>query len=205
MPPPNPRRRDRLAGAAIEVLAREGSHGLTHRAVDAAAEAPPGTTSRYFRTRAALVNGVVDRVTRRLADRIDGNVVQPIDPAGLEDALVTVLRQMLSADRSQPMALLELHLEGSRDPHLRDVLADAMTARRDLIIRQCRAAGIDVSAQDALQLEMTVMGILFTALTVNPQAFDDLDVFVRTAVRSTLARYLPENAARYGDDDPMPR
>ncbi|MEV6491637.1 TetR/AcrR family transcriptional regulator [Actinoplanes sp. NPDC051633] len=53
-----------LTDAAIDVLADLGMRGLTHRAVDARAELPLGTTSAYFRTRKALIEAVV----RRLAD-----------------------------------------------------------------------------------------------------------------------------------------
>ena len=62
MPPFNVERRDHLADAAIEVLGKEGARGLTHRAVDAQADEPPGTTSRYFRTREALMTAIVERV-----------------------------------------------------------------------------------------------------------------------------------------------
>ena len=51
MPPFNAERRDRLADAAIEVLAHEGARGLTHRAVDA--QAP----SRRARRRATSARG----------------------------------------------------------------------------------------------------------------------------------------------------
>ncbi|MBE1488113.1 TetR/AcrR family transcriptional regulator [Plantactinospora soyae] len=60
-------RRDRFAvitDAAIELLAELGMRGLTHRAVDARAGLPLGSTSAYFRTRKALIEAVV----RRLAD-----------------------------------------------------------------------------------------------------------------------------------------
>ncbi len=57
-------RRDVLADAAIAIVARGGMRALTHRAVDADAGMPQGTTSAYFRTRSALVVGL----TRRLAD-----------------------------------------------------------------------------------------------------------------------------------------
>lgn len=61
MPPSNAARRDRLADAAMLILARDGTRGLTHRAVDAEAGEPPGTTSRYFRTRQALLTAVMER------------------------------------------------------------------------------------------------------------------------------------------------
>ena len=58
-------RRTTLADAALAVVADHGLKGLTHRAVDREASVPPGTTSNYFRTRAALIGAVVDRVEQR--------------------------------------------------------------------------------------------------------------------------------------------
>lgn len=51
--------------AALDVLlADEGIRGLTHRAVDRKAAMPAGTTSAYFRTRAALLTGLVTRLVQ---------------------------------------------------------------------------------------------------------------------------------------------
>ncbi|WP_106849878.1 TetR/AcrR family transcriptional regulator [Blastococcus sp. Marseille-P5729] len=55
-------RREELTDAALEVVAATGLKGLSHRAVDTAAGAPPGSTSNYYRTRQALVDGVVERI-----------------------------------------------------------------------------------------------------------------------------------------------
>lgn len=62
-------RRAVLADAAIDVVAEDGMRALTHRAVDARAGLPTGTTSAYFRTRQALLTALV----RRLAelDRVE--------------------------------------------------------------------------------------------------------------------------------------
>ncbi len=46
-------RREELLDAAISVLGERGIHGLSHRAVDAVARLPTGSTSNYFRTRDA--------------------------------------------------------------------------------------------------------------------------------------------------------
>ncbi|MEU0274815.1 TetR family transcriptional regulator, partial [Streptomyces sp. NPDC006307] len=48
-----------LLTAAVEVIADEGLRGLTHRAVDGRAGVSAGSTSYYFRTRQALLAGVV--------------------------------------------------------------------------------------------------------------------------------------------------
>ena len=58
-------RRVQVLDAAIAVLGRQGVRGVTHRAVDAAAGVPLGTTSNYFRTRDALFEGVVERFAER--------------------------------------------------------------------------------------------------------------------------------------------
>lgn len=60
-----PDRRTELADAALAVVAAKGLKGLTHRAVDAHAGVAVGTTSNYFRNRAALVSAAVDRVEER--------------------------------------------------------------------------------------------------------------------------------------------
>ncbi|GIH13996.1 TetR/AcrR family transcriptional regulator [Rugosimonospora africana] len=52
-------RREAIAEAAVSVIAEAGIRGLTHRAVDEAAGLPAGSTSYYFRTRAALLEAVV--------------------------------------------------------------------------------------------------------------------------------------------------
>ena len=60
-----PDRRTQLADAALAVVSAKGLKGLTHRAVDAQAGVAVGTTSNYFRNRAALTSAAVDRVEER--------------------------------------------------------------------------------------------------------------------------------------------
>lgn len=62
----NPARRAALLDAAIEVLAAEGSRGLTLRAVDAKAQVPVGTCSNYFANRAELLRQIMERTRERL-------------------------------------------------------------------------------------------------------------------------------------------
>ncbi|ASR36249.1 hypothetical protein BAY61_15945 [Prauserella marina] len=187
MPRPNSQRRDLLADASIGVLAAQGSHGLTHRAVDAAAGVPAGTTSRYFRTRQALITGIVERFMTRLDERVAAQVVRPLEPADLEQALVTVLTSMVTDLSDEPLALFELHLVGTRDVAVRRVLAGALARRRALIVEQCVAAGIAISDEDAEVLEMGVLGIVFTGLTTG--SLVDTGSATRVLVRGVLGRY----------------
>ena len=52
------------------MLAESGSRGLTHRAVDALAGIPPGSTSNLFRTRRELVEAVVSQLLHIDYDRM---------------------------------------------------------------------------------------------------------------------------------------
>ena len=56
-----------LAEAALRVLAREGRHGLTHRAVDDEAGVPAGTAATCFRDGPALLGAVAERIAGQLA------------------------------------------------------------------------------------------------------------------------------------------
>lgn len=56
--PERPSRRDQICQAAIALAAGGGSHALTHQAIDAELGIAKGSTSYYYRTRAALIVGV---------------------------------------------------------------------------------------------------------------------------------------------------
>ncbi|MEU4225494.1 TetR family transcriptional regulator C-terminal domain-containing protein [Nonomuraea sp. NPDC026600] len=57
------KRSETVADTAITLLAERGMRGLTHRAVDEAAGLPPGSTSNLARTRAALLELTLSRLT----------------------------------------------------------------------------------------------------------------------------------------------
>lgn len=56
-------RAELVAATAITLLAERGMRGLTHRAVDEAAGLPPGSTSNLARTRSALLELALARLT----------------------------------------------------------------------------------------------------------------------------------------------
>ncbi|MGW4580354.1 TetR/AcrR family transcriptional regulator [Rhodococcus aetherivorans] len=59
----------------MELLGAEGVRALTHARVDTRAGLPPGSTSNWFRTRRALLGGIVDWIAER--ERAD------LDPAAM--------------------------------------------------------------------------------------------------------------------------
>jgi AcrR family transcriptional regulator len=65
-------RREQIADAGVRLIARNGVRALTHRAVDAEAALPAGSTSYYARTRRDLTALVVDRLADYTQADLDG-------------------------------------------------------------------------------------------------------------------------------------
>ncbi|GBE66709.1 TetR family transcriptional regulator [Mycobacterium sp. MFM001] len=112
-------RRRELCDAGIRVLAEQGSRGLTHQQVDRAANVPDGTTSYYYRTRAALLRGVGERVAA--IDR--ENLRSFTDAATKTDSPFGRLAELIVMQSRGDGLLLniarqELLLAGARDPAL---------------------------------------------------------------------------------------
>jgi len=164
MPPANTARRTRLADAAIEILASHGARGLTHRAVDTATGEPPGTTSRYFRTRDALLVGVVERARElHLADLAQG--LPKIDQEALGEHLSGIVLNALTVNRPRHLAMAELFLEATRRPGLRQAVTETRAAQIQLISDLHSAAGIELSHQEATLLAATITGLVLISLT----------------------------------------
>lgn len=99
-------KRTTVLDAAIELLGTEGLRALTHRRVDSIADVPAGSTSNYFRTRQALVEGVLDRLLER--DRVDVAALAgaasaaPRDERELEDLLCGYVLFATDSDTVRP-------------------------------------------------------------------------------------------------------
>lgn len=117
----NEERRRALADAGLTVLATTGGArgGLTHRAVDREAGVPQGTTTNYFRNRSALLQGLVERIGERLAPPSEEFIAErtglPPSRQLFGEYLRNIVERLL-ANREVTIALIELRLEGIRDP-----------------------------------------------------------------------------------------
>lgn len=113
-------RRTLLLDAALELVGTQGMRGLTHRAVDAAAGFPPGSTSNHFRTREALVLGIVERFVAREREMVTGprDEVDPT-PDGVASALGRFVDRALGPDRAVTLARYAILVETAQNPGLR--------------------------------------------------------------------------------------
>jgi DNA-binding transcriptional regulator YbjK len=186
MPPFNAERSDRLADAAIDVLAREGARGLTHRAVDAQAGEPSGTTSRYFRTREALMGAIVQRVEAQHFADLRAAPRGAVEHGDIVAHLAAMVQAAVTVNRARHLAIAELFLEATRRPELQPVLAATRTTQIQLMRDLHRAAGMDLTTDDATTLVTALTGIVHIALTtpdaIGVHAPEDVVALVRRAV-----------------------
>ncbi|MET9963585.1 TetR/AcrR family transcriptional regulator [Streptomyces sp. NPDC006326] len=192
----NQDRRNRLRDAAVSVLADAGGRGLTHRAVDAAAEVPLGTAKNYFPTRDALLRAVAERCLeqyRALAAALAGAGPGPGDRDGLAALLAGLLRDVAGPGRPRVLAYLELQAEAARRPWLAALLDPIGAADFAAYGHLLHGAGLDGGPARARALTLALHGAIPHLLTGAPDTLaaaglDDLDAFTR----GVLAFVCPE-------------
>ncbi|WP_433465476.1 TetR/AcrR family transcriptional regulator [Spirillospora sp. CA-128828] len=164
----NTARRTALLDAAIEVLAEEGSRGLTLRAVDKQAGVPTGTTTNYFANRAELLRQIMARTHERLTPDPDAlaETMKAEPTTELTAALLRQLLERMRADRSSHLAMLELRLEATRRPELQEDLTRTFTAMLDANIAWHLDAGLPGDQDTVLLLYTAMLGVIVDDLTV---------------------------------------
>jgi len=174
-----------IGDAAIAVLAEHGARGLTHRAVDQAAGLPPGTTSNYARTRAALLTLTLTRIDELDTAEATGGAVGTdgvngisgseaggagLDGARVAEALADVLTMLLDrwitdpGARRRVLARFELALEATRRPEMRAAYDEMGRAIRAQVVQLLATAGSAHPERDAWTLIAWVEGTAFYAL-----------------------------------------
>lgn len=171
-------RRTVLLDAALELVGTQGMRGLTHRAVDAAAGVPPGSTSNHFRTREALILGIVERfIARERAMATEPYDEVDASPDGVAAALGRFVERALGPDRAVTLARYAILVETAQNP---DLLREGMAPGAgqvdawalDLITR----AGSQDPARDLGVLANYVTGLVLHELALPTP---DLDATAR--------------------------
>lgn len=193
----NDQRRAALVDAAIEVLAREGARGLTFRAVDGEAAVPAGTTSNYFTSRDDLFTQAGARVYERLQPdetALAGRRAAGGDreaAGGDRETYAALMRDLvgrITSFRTGYLALLELRLEATRRPELREVLTERVRADIDANVAHHRASGLPGDATAVKLLMLTLNWLIVEQLTL-PDVFTEAEreQLVTTAVERIVA------------------
>lgn len=172
--------RQRALDAAVTLVGTTGVRALTHARVDAAAALPPGSTSNHFRTRAALLSGVITWIAQ--SERTDAGIPEIHSP----DELISALTQMIQvqsgplASRTRARYALFLEADAATAKPLREQRLGMEAWVRGIL----RDLGGEAAAARAAFLMAAGDGLLLHRLTVDPDA-PIADVIAR-AVHSAL-------------------
>ena len=178
--------RERVLAAAIELVGASGVRSLTHARVDRTAGLPQGSTSNYFRTRAALISGVIEAIaTAERAELADGpgtmaagvGTADLVDSSGPDDliaavveTMTTVVLDLTGAHAVRTRARLALFLELAAEPELRAPL-EVQRHEYEVFARELLAS---LGARDpdvAVRTFMaTLDGLILHRITVDPDA-----------------------------------
>jgi|SRR3954470_20242068 DNA-binding transcriptional regulator YbjK len=167
-------RRDALLDAAITLLGEQGIRGVTHRAVDAAAGLPAGSTSNYFRTRDALLNAVVDRFAAR--EKANGDAiatrVAPSTPAELVEMLAVFARDATGPHRTLTLARYVILVEAAQYPALRARLLATGSRAQAWFENWMRIVGSTDVDRDTPIILNAWTGLVLHELAIPSPAFD---------------------------------
>lgn len=171
--------RARAVDAAIELLGTRGLHALTHGKVDTAAGLPKGSTSNHFRTRAALVRGVVEQLEER--DREDLSRLYDVAVPSVDhlvDAIAGFVTTMTTTGRVRTVARYTLAMEATHDPQVRASLNRGHELLRDWGSRVLTDLGTHDPDTAVRSLMAYVDGLIMHALA-RPDVVEPREQFAR--------------------------
>ncbi|NYF98890.1 TetR/AcrR family transcriptional regulator [Janibacter cremeus] len=178
--------------AATRVVAARGMRGLTHRAVDAEAGLPQGSTSGYLRTRMALVTALTEFIAAGLIDNVE--VLAGRQQAGESDeALIESALDLFAGWLREPDALIakaELAHEVAREPEIAAAMEPARERIEGIvgqILTRAEVADVQTSAQAIIA---AMEGVLGAALQ-RPEA--EREEFVRGIGHRIITAFIPQD------------
>lgn len=118
---PEPGTRDRIVAAGLQLLGTAGARALTHRRVDERAGLPQGSTSNHFRTRRALLSGVIDGLVAR--ELREAEALRPSTVDELVEQIAQLIELLTGPLRVVTAARHVLFLEAAHDAELRERLS----------------------------------------------------------------------------------
>ncbi len=187
--------RERALTAAVELVGIEGVRALTHARVDARAGLPAGSTSNWFRTRRALLGGVVDWIAELERADLKPDAMPAISGLdGLIDGICAMADLQTGPFAVRTRARYALFLELAADPELGEDLRRQRREFERWTEQLVTAAGIADPVPAARALMALGDGLLLHRLTVDPAM--DIRPAVERAVRALAATGSPSAASR---------
>ena len=172
----DPERRDRIIEVCLDVIAEVGVAGVSHRRVAAAADVPLGSMTYHFTSMDELLREAFDRFARTVSDRFEQRMMEAIDSAAAERAVVALITDDVFGSSRDLVLSHELYTLAAREPAFRDI-TNAWMSRSRAALEQ------HFDPLTALLLDALIEGLtIHRALDTEPQ---DLEVVIEAVRRVT--------------------
>ncbi|WP_108719865.1 TetR family transcriptional regulator [Miniimonas sp. S16] len=168
----DPGRRDRIVDACLDVIARDGVAGTSHRRVAAEADVPLGAMTYYFDGMGELLHEAFARFATTVSDRFEARMAQARSREEARDAVVALILEDVFTSQRELVLSHELYTLAARDAAYRDLTTawmarsraalerhfDPETARMlDALIEGLTIhRALDAQARDAREVELAV-------------------------------------------------
>ncbi|MFE2376155.1 TetR/AcrR family transcriptional regulator [Streptomyces sp. NPDC059398] len=152
----DPRRRERVLDAALEVLVEDGAAGITHRKVAAHADVPLGSVTYHFASLTELCAQAFGRYVEQQTAAYEALFAGVASHEELVDALAGLVQGGPSRHRSAVLGF-ELHLAALRDPALRALTQEWTRSSQSVLARF-------TGAETAARLDALLEGMIMHAL-----------------------------------------
>lgn len=162
--------REKVLEAAVGLLGTQGLRSLTHARVDEAAAVPKGSASNYFRTRAALVGGVVEWIVEQEIGGQGEPGALPDTVDGFAGLLAGMVDQLTGPFRVRTTARYVLFLEGAHDDDVQGPLLAGRARFRALAEAGMAALGAADPAVAATAVMAVCEGLIMHRIAVDPGA-----------------------------------
>ena len=167
-------RKDVVTDSAIAVVAEQGVRGLTHRAVDALAELPVGSTSNVYRTRDALISGIMERIGDLNSQQLERLPDQFRDSGKAVDVVaVDFCMNWLTTDRNRFYTMVMLSLDPALPNEAIAAKQKNLARLQDFVMRFGQ-----VDAEMARRINSSVMGMMVSELMAGTAERRNIELFI---------------------------
>jgi TetR/AcrR family transcriptional regulator, regulator of biofilm formation and stress response len=129
----DPNRKERIVEKALEVLARDGVAGITHRAIGVAADVPLGSITYHFATLDDIVQSAFSAHVDKLSRRFEARLESCQDGDDLIECITAAITDDLAAHPNELAVTYELYGDAVRKPQTKRLTQQWMERAEDAL------------------------------------------------------------------------
>jgi DNA-binding transcriptional regulator YbjK len=129
----DPGRRDRIINACLDVIARSGVAGTSHRKVAEAADVPLGSMTYHFMGMHDLLHEAFSRFAFTASQEFEERIAAAHDTETAKQAIADAITHNILSDHRELVLTHELYTLAARDPTYRDITHAWMAHSRRIL------------------------------------------------------------------------